>query len=327
MRKGIDMAIQCRPMRCNDVAACVEVVAQHPYAGCRYADVRAELSAVWSSLLGREAFRAYVYEDLQESPPRLIGLGCSALISDEFLCETKTPPFFWIGPELTRRVSRGESPLLSDKKIRDKNARGAVALVVWEGITHVRDMTRIEVSNTFLRTFVELHRGFQLKEFVTQGSTPDALAAVLRSGCLFVSNVDGHYTDKIDKPPHELVWEPHLIGLTRELAQSRVGTWASSLFDYQAGRFGFRPSEQRLLVTALLGGTDDDIADQLGISLSAVKKAWQSIYERVSRGDPELVPTAILTEESVSERGKMKKQRLLAYLRDHPEELRPARDN
>jgi DNA-binding CsgD family transcriptional regulator len=321
------MAIQCRPMRCNDVAPCVEVVAEHPYAGCRYANLLSELSAVWSSLLGREAFRAYVFEELQESPPRLVGLGCSAIVSDEFLCETKTPPFFWIGPELTRRLRRGESPLLSDKEIRDRNARGSVALVIWEGITHVRDLDRIEVSNTIMRTFVELHRGFQLKEIVTQGSTPDSLAAVLRSGCLFVSKVDGRYTENIDKPPHELVWEPHLIGLTRELAQSRLGTWASSLFDYQAGRFGFRPSEQRLLMTALSGGTDDEIADQLSISLSSVKKAWQSIYERVSRADPELVPSTVLTEEGVSERGKMKKQRLLAYLRDHLEELRPARDN
>jgi hypothetical protein len=321
------MAIQCRPMRGNDVAACVEIVDQHPYAGSRYADVRAELGPVWSGLLGQEAFRAYVYEDLQDSPPRLVALGCSAVISDAFLCEVKTPPFFWIGPELARRVGRGESPLLSDREVRDKNSRGAVALTVWEGLTHIRDLGRVELANTIVRTFVELHRGFQLKEIVVQGSTPDAVAAVLGSGCLFVSQVDGQYREKSDKPPHELVWEPHVIGITRELAQSRVGTWAGSLFDHHTIRFGFRPSEQRLLVTALLGGTDDDIADQLGISLSAVKKRWQSIYERVSSCDPDLVPFATLTAESVSERGKMKKQRLLAYLRDHPEELRPARDN
>jgi len=79
-----------------------------------------------------------------------------------------------------------------------------------------------------------------------------------------------------------------------------------------------------LLLAGLRGGTDEELADELGISLSAVKKAWQSIYERVSACDPELVPAAHPTESGAYERGKMKKQRLIAYLRDHPEELRPA---
>jgi hypothetical protein len=78
-----------------------------------------------------------------------------------------------------------------------------------------------------------------------------------------------------------------------------------------------------LLLTALHGGTDEELADELGISLSAVKKSWQLIYERVSGCDPELVPDAHL-DEGNSERGKTKKQRLLAYLREHMEELRPA---
>ena len=62
----------------------------------------------------------------------------------------------------------------------------------------------------------------------------------------------------------------------------------------------------------------------LGISLSAVKKAWQSIYERVSACDAELAPAPHMSEAGAFERGKMKKQRLIAYLHDHPEELRPA---
>jgi hypothetical protein len=321
------MAIRCRPMRTKDVASCVEIVAEHPFIGQRYVDSLSELQEVWLSLLGREAFRAYVYEDFQESPPSLVGVGCSVIISDRFLYEIKTPPFFWIGAELTRRISRGQSPLLSDKQVRERNTKGGLSIAVWEGATRARDMHRIEVSQSFLGTFIELHRGFQLKEVVGQGSTGDTLAAVLRAGYLFISEVDGEYTETMDRPPHELIHEPHLIGLTRELAQRRIGTWASTLFAYQPARFAFRTSEQRLLLTALWGGTDEDIAGQLGISRSAVKQAWRSIYERVSTCDPELLPCAAHAEVASSERGKGKKQRLIAYLRDHPEELRPARDN
>ena len=114
-----------------------------------------------------------------------------------------------------------------------------------------------------------------------------------------------------------------MTGLSRELALTRMGTWASTLFVYQPPRFGFSRSEQRLLLTALCGGTDEDLADELCISLSAVKRAWISIYDRVSARDSRIVPFSDPVEEGV-ERGKMKKQRLLAYLRDHPEEIRPA---
>jgi DNA-binding NarL/FixJ family response regulator len=275
--------------------------------------------------LGREAFRAYVYENLQDSPPRLVGIGCSAIVSDDFLREAKTPPFFWIGPEITRRIRRGQSPLLSDKQVREANSNGGVNIAVWEGAVSIRDINRAEVSNSFLSTFIELHRGFQLKEIIGQGSTDDALAAVLRVGYLFISSVDGRYTETIDKTPNDLIREPHMTGLSRELA--RMGSWASILFMYEPPRFGFSPSEQRLLLTALLGGTDEDLADDLGVSLSAVKKAWHSIYNRVSARDPDLAPAVTPTDEGITERGRMKKQRLIAYLHDHPEELRPAREN
>ena len=318
------MSIRCRPMRPKDVAPSVEIVAQHPFVGPRYAGILSELRSVWLGLLGREAFRAYVYEDLHDSPPRLVGVGCSAIISDQFLREMKTPPFFWTGAELTRRISSGCSPLLSDKQVREANSNGGVNVTVWEGAVRVGDMHRVEVSNSFLSTFIELHRGFLLKEVVGQASTPDVLAYALHAGYLFVSSVNGEYTETMDKPPHALIREPHLTGLTREIAPSRLGTWASTLFVYEAPRFGFSPSEQRLLLVALLGGTDEDLSDELSISLSAIKKAWHSIYDRVCSHDPELAPATTSSEDGVAERGKMKKQRLLAYLRDHPEELRPA---
>jgi DNA-binding NarL/FixJ family response regulator len=104
---------------------------------------------------------------------------------------------------------------------------------------------------------------------------------------------------------------------------ARIGSWVGSLFVYQPPQFDFRPSEQRLLLAALQGGTDDSLAETLGVSLSAVKKTWRTTYSRVTAKSPGLIPDQV-PEELTSERGKEKKQRLLAYLREHPEELRPA---
>jgi DNA-binding CsgD family transcriptional regulator len=107
------------------------------------------------------------------------------------------------------------------------------------------------------------------------------------------------------------------------LAFKRGGSWGASAFLYSSPRFGFSRSEQRLLSCGLDGGTDEEIADKLGISLVAVRKRWRAIYERAREIAPELVPNLASENGRSGERGKSKKQRLLAYVRDHPEELRP----
>jgi len=59
------------------------------------------------------------------------------------------------------------------------------------------------------------------------------------------------------------------------------------------------------------------------ISLSAVKKTWLSIYDRVSGR----LPGFSSNRDSMgrtTERGREEKQRLLNHIRDHPEGLRPA---
>jgi hypothetical protein len=127
------MGIHWRPMRPKDVRECVEIVATHPVLGPRYGPAIADLKAVWLSLLGREAFRAVVFEEVQGSSIKKMGVGVSAFVSDEYLQRMKTPPFFWVNPDLTIRIARGESPLLSDKETREANRNGGLNLLTWEG--------------------------------------------------------------------------------------------------------------------------------------------------------------------------------------------------
>lgn len=316
------MPITYRPMRSKDVRECVDIVARHAVVGPRYGDAIRDLQGVWLGLVGREALRAVVFEDSQHSGTETVGVGVSAFVSDDFLRSLKKPPFFWAGPELTRRTVRGDSPLLSDRKVREANANGGLNLITWEGVFRA-EFLNVETLTTLFSAFVEQHRGFFLKEVTGQGGmTPGLLDAVLRSGGLLVDE-DGEYVESIDRSLDEIFKVPHLFGLTRELALCRAGTWIGSLFVYQAPQCRFRPSEQRLLLAALRGGTDQELADDLGISLSAVKKTWLSIYNRVSNHLPSLFPNRIAVQED-GERGREKKQHLIAYLRDHPEELRPA---
>jgi hypothetical protein len=309
-------------MRAKDVRECVDIVATHPVLGPRYGDAIRDLNAAWLGLLGREAFRAVVFEDSPQSGNGIVGAGISAFVSDEFLRELKKPPFFWVGPELTRRITRSDSPLLSDRAVREVNAKGGLNLVVWEGVLRPEFWGYAEAHAAIISAFVEQHRGFLLKELVAQPSTREALEMTLRSGSQ-VLHKDGRYVDFGNRSLDEIFKMPHYVGLTRTVALSRPGAWAGSLFVYQAPQCGFRPSEQRLLLAAMGGGTDRELAAEIGISLPAVKKTWLSIYGRVSKQLPSIFPNGVAIPED-GERGREKKQHLIAYLRDHPEELRPA---
>jgi hypothetical protein len=95
---------------------------------------------------------------------------------------------------------------------------------------------------------------------------------------------------------------------------------AATLYRYQPPVLRLRPSEQRLLAAALAGKTDSELSADLGLSIEAIKKRWMSIFERVDKFKP-----GILTPTDVDSdgRGPQKRHRVVAYIRMHPEELRP----
>jgi hypothetical protein len=84
---------------------------------------------------------------------------------------------------------------------------------------------------------------------------------------------------------------------------------------------GLQDADQQLLTTALTGLTDEELARSLKLPLPAVKKRWRSLFERAS-AHPSLFPDMCDGLEDGG-RGRQKRQFVLAYVREHPEELRP----
>ena len=323
------MSFRARQMQPKDVRECAEIIAAHPVIGARYGPAISDLRVAWLQLLRSKAKTATVFEKLEESRARLCFVGVSVFVSDDFIRELKTPPLCWFGPNLAKRIARGDSPLLSEKQFADANTRGGLNLLVWEGCFHPEFKNDIELPRAVMDTFVAHHRGFQLKELISSElESAERLEWTLRSGSLFWDPENGHYTESMRSSPEEAVRRPHRVGLTRELELSRrpwSASWVGTLFDYHPPRCGFSPSEQRLLLLALSGeaGTDQELADALDISLPRVKKLWLSVYRRVSDCVPELIQDRSQLRAGPSERGKEKKRHLLAYLREHAEELRP----
>ena len=318
------MSLRYRQMGPADVRKCVSLIAAHPVIGPRYGKAIGDLSQAWLRLLDYEAKSTVVFEELQDSRVRIFGVGVSVFVNEDFIREVKTPPLFWIGPELARRIARGNSPLLPGRALRDANTRGGLNLLTWEGCICPEDAARPETYNKMILAFMEEHRGFLWKEVIgAQAHSAEALRSMLKSGGALFDPVKSRWVDSSQQDPQEIVAKPHLIGLDRHIALTRPGSWVGGLFDYEPPRCGFSRGEQRLLISALGGETDEQLARALGISRNAIKKAWHSIYDRIARCLPELVHGESRLDASMSERGKEKKHRLLGYLREHAEELRP----
>ncbi len=320
------MAIRHRPMCPSDVRPCVDIIASVAAARRRYGEALADLYPAWLRLLNYEAKSAVVVEEIAGGRTTLCAIGVSVFVRDDFIRKLKARPF-WYGPELARRLRRGDSPLLSEREMAETNSGGGMNALVWEGRACPGYETNWEVYRRLTNAFLEEHRGYLWKEVICcEMETPERLMQSIQMGGLLWDPVAGRYTDGLkEKDAATLLQAPHVVGLTRELEMQRPGSWMGGLFEYKSPRFGFTRSQQRLLLASLDGRIDQELSDELGISLFTVKKMWRQIYERVAACSPELIPanSAADNGNGASERGPGKKLRLIGYLRDHREELRP----
>ncbi len=318
------MTLRFRSMQPKDVRECAEIIGAHPVIGPRYGPAIRDLRAAWLGLLGSEAMTTAVYEEVNGAAIKICGFGVGLFVRDEFIRELKTPPLFWFGPELARRVTAGNSPILSDSEVREANSAGGLNLMVWEAVPAPQFAARPDLFQLMVEAFLELHRGFLLKEMMTsQVESVQRLQWAVDAGGMPWDPAERNYVKSPGRSAEEFIREPHILGVTRELEFGRLGSWVGTLFNYQPPLFGFSRSEQRLLQAALVAesGTDQELTRTLGVSLPTIKKMWLSVYRRVTDRRPETIRDSI--RAGATERGKEKRRRLLAYLREHAEELRP----
>jgi hypothetical protein len=319
------MPLQWRPMKPNDVAECAEIIAAHPVIGKRYGSAIKDLRRSWFRLLGSEAMTTGVFEEVEKGRVTLAGVGVGVFVHDEFIRELKSPPQFWFGPELAKRALRPDSPVLSDREVREANSGEGLNELVWETLPQLGFAERSEIYHLMGRAYIEIHRGYRLKEMITsQAESPQRLVWAIDAGGLCWDPKAARYVKSIKKGTEEFARSPHIVGITRELEGGRPGSWVGTLFDYQPPLLYLSASEQRMLMRCVSNntGTNSALARELNVSLPTVKKMWLSIYERVSEIAPELIAgNAKIGADN--KRGKEKRRRLLAYLQDHPEELRP----
>lgn len=315
--------IRYRRAQADDIATCVQFIADHPVLGPRYGPAIEHFGGVWLRFLDSDGLFSIVSEETGPgSASRTICAQFASFISDEFATDLITPPLKWIGPELVNRCLRGREPVLSDSEVRHANSTDGLNILVWPTGPRSDFENLSELFKGSQAIFFDTYRGFNIKRLQTQATHPVEMLMAVNSGAWYLRDTDSTRFQSFQEPAESIFRKPHMLEVTRDVAAEQPGSWASLFFAYRKPVIGFTRSEQRLLSAALQGGTDGELSELLGLSLSAVKKTWASIYLRVQSRKPSDAKIE-LYENVEGDRGKEKKQKLLAYLREHPEELRP----
>ena len=125
--------IRYRRAQPDDIATCVQFIADHPVVGPRYGPAIEHLGtrvAPFSRL--RWVFLASSSEETGPgTAARMIGSYTAGIISDEFAMELATPPLKWIGPEVVKRCVQSPVPIMTDAAVQRANSTEGVNILVW----------------------------------------------------------------------------------------------------------------------------------------------------------------------------------------------------
>jgi DNA-binding CsgD family transcriptional regulator len=284
------------------------------------------LPDMWRAMLLQGMMKLSLVEDRSRRPgSRIVSFNGLVFVTDKFCSEARStlPPY--LGPELARRYLSYQLPVLNREQIARANARdGLNVLLCFEG--YARDIFSRErflvVRGKQNESLNFALKGYRVKEFLADQIRENILQWMLGAG----NRLRRDYSNWFRKHgvlKREASECPRLVGLTREEALANPGSSVAGLFIYTPPRFQFNRSQRLLLQHALMGETSEQLASSLSLSVWTVKKLWRAIYDRVADVDRELLPASIAYGAHVSSRGRERRRRLLNYLRQHLEELRP----
>lgn len=307
-----------RKTRASDLPECLSL---HPAKnGAEVVGPERALEA-WKKLVGMtHATRGAVVELERKSNNEIVGFGFGAFVKRSFADAEMSNPAPGLNCRIIGSVLDGNAAVSTYEEIRDANTRGELQQVIldtsWkQGRLDAEQID--EVRMLLAKAYQELHAGYRFSRVL----------------CEMVDERDFRHAQ--DYRPFRIVdrfesyrkanpnttWNPEraLTAMTFESIRSDPGSVAAGLFHHHTQpQFGFTREEQELLELALEGQDDAAASRSLFVTLPAIKRRWQNIFHRVTSVMPELCPS-----DGDGTRGIQKRQRILTYIRTHPEELRP----
>jgi hypothetical protein len=297
-----------RPFRESDLPTCLKM--QPACLGEQIAGRDAAMR-VWRSLVKHPAFLATIIEsDRPIAGSKITGCGMGVFVRAAFVNHELQEPRPGINARIIAAIAANQPVVLSREEIAAGNAGGGLDFINLYGTWRDDVLKPIELAEVqiLLGTgFAEQFAGYRFNRVLKEAIGADRIT---------LARATGTYRLVAEYPQDDSA----LAMVTPESAAAAPYSVAASIYRYQVPVLRLRPAEQELLTAALSGKTDAELSSDLGLSVEATKKRWLSIFDRVAQYKPEILSSADAESEG---RGPQKRHRIVAYVRSHPEELRP----
>jgi hypothetical protein len=297
-----------RPIQEADLSKCLEI--QPECLGDQIVG-RSTALRVWKSLLDNPAFLANVIESERAiAGHKIVACGMGVFVTKTFADREIKNPKPALNSRIIAAIAEGESPLLSRSQIGSGNARGGIDFVNMYGTWRdgIMNADQLAEAQALLGTsFVEHFAGYRFNRVLKEAIGLSRIALAHATGTY---RIVAEFQESGSA----------LAVVTRESALAAPYSVAATMYRYQPPVLHLRPAEQRLLAAALTGKTDAELSAELELSIEAIKKRWMSVFDRIDQFKPEILSRS---GEDTEGRGPQKRHRVVAYIRNHPEELRP----
>jgi hypothetical protein len=281
---------------------------------------RARAGAAWHWLLRSRSFRGVVIEsDVAIKGHRIVGFAANVFVSASFAEREIADPQPGLNGRLISSIARGDAVVLTAKQLAYDNTKGCVHLIVVQPGSMPAVLTPEECQDVIRQVSLAnlaCFDGYRVRQVLLEAISATEIEQVKSFKVWKLLSTLEEYHRR--NPGNS--WN-------RDRALFAIDFAGGHSFEVTAGHnrepiLGLRSIDQELLEAALRGTTDMELSEELGLKLPALKKRWASVFNRVAIAKPDLLP-GLDDNLDRQTRGRQKKHRLLAYVREHPEELRP----
>ena len=265
---------------------------------------------VWNGLLRTRAFGSCVVE----VEGRIVAFGASVFVTREFATQEIADPRPGLNSRLIAAVANGQPVVRPQSDLYDTAPEDELDLMTLYGNWRADGLSEGQFRDAVMQlpmSYIELHTGYRLGRLFGEPVGAEQCGFVESAG---VWRVTKQFPES----------EQTFVVMSREDAFSVSGSIAPTLFQYRAPLLGLRDSEKHLLVEALTRRSDSELAEAMNLSPPTIKKRWQALFEKIADVHPDLFLGAD-DKASSGSRGPQKRHHILAYVRSHPQELRPYR--
>ncbi|MFK7837654.1 MAG: helix-turn-helix transcriptional regulator [Sulfitobacter sp.] len=255
--------------------------------------------------------------------PRCVAAGLSCFLPETIANEYVARPRPYLNCALLTRYRDGDaSVFLNLHEQASRNAAGGLEMFVLDYVQEnfdFEDLWAHQMLNAVVPVYVAVHAGFNIRRSMHE--TEIAVGHVQESGG------NPKLFDVTPQHPFSLSSEgrgPRAVyGVSRDnLTPDKATGIAKALLYCQKPKLRLVLQEQEVVLGALEGMTDVEIAKRMGVSRDRVRQVWQNIYAHLEEVLPDVFGFVQAPTEGVK-RGGEKRRVTVAYLQNRPEELRP----